>query len=70
MFDKTKNEIDCMLQMGVISKIDQPTSWCAPMVVTKKASGDIRVCVDLTKLNENVLNSPLVNYLNPRYFQK
>jgi hypothetical protein len=55
MFDKTKNEIDRMLQMGVISKIDQPTSWCAPMVVTKKASGDIRVCVDLTKLNENVL---------------
>ncbi len=30
MFDKTKSEIDRMLQMGDISKIDQPTEWRAP----------------------------------------
>ena len=41
--------------MGVISKIDQPTEWCAPMVVIPKPNGDVRICVDLTKLNENIL---------------
>ena len=45
MFDKTKSEIDRMLQMGIISKIDQPTEWCAPMIVTTKPSGDIRSSV-------------------------
>ena len=53
--EKTKQEIERMLQMGVISKIDQPTEWCAPMVVIPKPNGDVRMCVDLTKLNENIL---------------
>ena len=52
--EKTKQEIERMLQMGVISKIDQPTE-CAPMVVIPKPNGDVRICVDLTKLNENIL---------------
>ena len=50
MFDKTKCEIDRMLQMGVISKVEQHTEWCSPMVVTPKPNGDVRVCVDLTRL--------------------
>ena len=53
MLEKTKQEIDRMLQMGVISKIDQPSEWCAPMVVIPKLNGNVRICVDLTKLNEN-----------------
>ena len=54
MFDKTKCEIDRMLQMGVISKVERHTEWCSPMVVTPKPNGDVRICVDLTRLNENV----------------
>ena len=38
----------------VISRVDQPTDWCADMVFVPKASSKIRICVDLTKLNENV----------------
>ena len=40
---------------GVISKVDDPTPWCAGMVVVPKKSGAIRICVDLKKLNESVL---------------
>ena len=46
---------------GVISPVNSPTEWYAPMVVTPKPNGKVRVCVDLTKLNEYVQreNHPL-----------
>ena len=42
-----------MLQMRVISRVDEPTPWCSPVVVTPKPNGDVLICVDLTKLNQN-----------------
>ena len=50
-----QQEIEWMLQMGVVSKIDQPTEWCAPIVVIPRPNNDVRICVDLTKLNDNIL---------------
>ena len=44
-----------MEEMGVISKVNEPTPWCAGMVVVPKKSGAVRICVDLKALNENVL---------------
>ena len=44
-----------MEAMGVISKVHDPTQWCAGMVVVPKKSGEVRICVDLKPLNENVL---------------
>ena len=52
--EKVKEELERMESMGVISKINQPTPWCAGMVVPKK-SGVVRICVDLKPLNESVL---------------
>ena len=43
-----------MLKLGVIRRVDEPTPWCAGMVVVPKPNGDVRICVDLTKLNESV----------------
>ena len=43
-----------MEQLGVIEKIEEPTEWCAGLVVVPKQNGKVRICVDLTKLNENV----------------
>ena len=36
LYQKTKDELDRMLETGVISPVDQPTDWCAPIVVTPK----------------------------------
>lgn len=44
-----------MESMGVISKMDEPTLWCAGMVVAPKKGGAIRICMDLKPLNENVI---------------
>ena len=55
LLDTTKKEIERMLKIGVISKVYQPTVRCAPMVVTPKQKVEVRICVDLTKLNKSVL---------------
>ena len=44
LYTETKDEIDRMLKSGVISPVDSPTDWCAPMVVTPKPNGKVRVC--------------------------
>ena len=44
-----------MESLGVISKVSEPTSWCAGMVIVPKCSGDVRLCVDLKALNESVM---------------
>lgn len=43
-----------MEEQGVIKRITEPTDWCSPMTVAPKKSDDIRLCVDLKKLNTAV----------------
>ena len=60
---KVEQELLRMQSMGVISLVDNPSPWCAGMVVVPKPSGDVRICVDLKPLNQNVLREyhPLPN---------
>ena len=44
-----------MEEMGVTSKVDEPTEWCTGMVAILKKSGAIRICVDPKPLNSSVL---------------
>ena len=53
--DKVKEELERMEALGVISKVDEPSLWCAGMVAVPKKSGAVRICVDLKHLNQNVL---------------
>ena len=54
LLEKVITELNKMQEWGVIKKIDKPTDWCHPIVIVLKPSGDIRLCVDLTKLNAGV----------------
>ena len=47
---ETKKEIDRRLDLGVIRPVQEPTEWCAPIVIVPKSNGKVRLCVDLTKL--------------------
>ena len=38
--------------MEVTEPIDEPKEWCSPTVVVPKADGRVRICVDLTRLNQ------------------
>ena len=51
---KVKLELQRMEELGVIKKVEQPTDWCAGIVVVPKPNGSLRLCVDLTKLNASV----------------
>ena len=52
---KVQEELNRMEALGVISKVEEATPWCAGMVVVPKKEGALRICVDLKPLNENVL---------------
>lgn len=54
LLPKVRAELQRMEDLGVISKVEEPTEWCAGMVVVPKQNGHVRICVDLTKLNESV----------------
>ena len=49
-----REELDRMEKLEVIVKIEEPTDWCAPIVPVKKPDGNLRLCVDFTKLNESI----------------
>ena len=48
---RVKEELDKIVSQGVIQEIKEPTDWCAGMVVAPKSNGKVRICVDLTRLN-------------------
>lgn len=49
-----REELDRMVDNGIINPITEPTEWCAPMVVALKKNNKVRICVDLKKLNQSV----------------
>jgi len=53
---QTCNELNHMEILGVISKVETPTPWCAGMAVVPKSSGEVRICMDLKPLNESVVH--------------
>jgi hypothetical protein len=66
LLPKVKDELEWMRKLGVITK---PSEGCAGMVVVPKSNGKVRICVDLTKLNESVQRErhilPSVEQLGP-----
>ena len=54
MQDKVRIELNRMENLGVIRKVNEPTDWCHPMVIVNKKDGNLRICIDLTKLNSGV----------------
>ena len=54
LMSKVKEELDRLEKLNVITRVTEPTEWCAPIVVVPKSTGKIRLCVDYTKLNQCV----------------
>jgi len=53
--EKVKTQLDEMVQKGIIEPVAEASEWCHPLVVvSKKDSDEVRLTVDLTKLNQQV----------------
>ena len=51
---KLKAELNRMVSLGVIEKVDKPTDWVNSIVIVEKSNGDIRLCLDPKDLNRAV----------------
>ena len=49
---KFKEEIDRLIDVGVLAKVEEPTKWVPSAVVTAKPNGKVRVCIDPRPLNK------------------
>lgn len=47
-----KQELDRLVDQGVLAPIDEPTDWTSRMVVATKKSGSLRICLDPRPLNK------------------
>ena len=50
MQEELRNQVDTMLEMGVVRPSTSP--YTSPIVMVKKKDGSNRVCVDFRKLNK------------------
>ena len=49
--DKVKNEIDYLVEKGILARVEEPTDWVNQMAVVEKANHTLRICIDLQPLN-------------------
>jgi hypothetical protein len=54
---KVKIELDRMMEAGIIEPVEE-SKWINPMVVQDKKTREIKICVDLRKLNDACLHDP------------
>ena len=59
--EELKSNLKTMLNEGIIEK--SSSEWASPLVLVRKPSGDLRICVDYRRLNEvtAVTSYPLPN---------
>jgi transposase InsO family protein len=49
--NEVQEELQRMEREGVITRVNEPTEWCSPMIVRRKPNGLLRVCMDPRYLN-------------------
>ena len=77
--ERFKQELDRLLALGVIAKVDGPSDWVSQIAVVLKRNGDLRICIDPKPLNEAlrrehfqlpVLDDLLSELAGAKYFTK
>lgn len=53
--DAVNKKLDDLLRRDIIEVKTGPATWVSPLVVANKANGEIRLCVDLRRVNQAVV---------------
>ena len=76
---KVKAEVDNMVNLGVITSVDEPNNWVSSVAYAWKASGKVHICVDPCDLNDAICRdhhcTPTVDkvaheFAHSKYFTK
>lgn len=51
---EVRRMLDEMVEQSIIAPVPEHTDWVHPLVIVTKPNGKLRLCVDLTKLNQHV----------------
>ena len=54
LMPKVESELKRMVNNDIIVPVNEPTDWCFPIVPVPKSNGQVRICVDLKRLNTAV----------------
>ena len=52
---KLVDKLEELEALGVIEKVNGPTSWINPLVVVEKPNGDVCICLDMRQANRAIL---------------
>ena len=52
---KVTTKVEDLIANDIVKRVEGPMSWISFVVVAPKASGDIRLCVDMQKANEAII---------------
>jgi hypothetical protein len=55
LLPRLKKELNHFEEKKIVRKVTAPTAWVHPIVIATKKDGDIRLCVDFTILNDNII---------------
>jgi len=77
--EDVKNELDRLVEIGVLAPVVEPTEWVSQMAAVKKPDGSLRICIDPQPLNEALerehyrlptFNDVLLTLNNAKIFSK
>lgn len=64
LMEPLKKELQKMVELKVIEKVEEPTKWVNSLVIVKKKDGGLRVCFDPQHLNKAIQRE---HYYIPRF---
>lgn len=53
--EKVEKKIEELVESDIIEPVEEPTEWVSPTVIVPKPNEDIRICVDMRRVNQAVL---------------
>ena len=58
-----------MLEARIIEPVEE-SEWISPMVVQDKKTGEVRICIDLIKLNDVCMHDPFPTAFNDEVIER
>ncbi|XP_048590584.1 uncharacterized protein LOC116613084 isoform X1 [Nematostella vectensis] len=52
---KVADKLEELEKLGVVEKVNSPTSWINPLGAVEKPNGDVRICLDMRQANQAIL---------------